>query len=66
LKKTLDERKIKTQSLHDETPLQIINGVEISILNPPVLNATQRKDRNLLDLNNSSLVMKLRFKMFLA
>jgi len=62
LKKTIDERKIKTQSLHDETPLRIINGVEISILNPPVLNATQRKDRNLLDLNNSSLVMKLRFK----
>jgi competence protein ComEC len=62
LKKTLDERKIKTRSLNEETPLQIINGVEISILNPPVLNATQRKDRNLLDLNNSSLVMKLRFK----
>jgi competence protein ComEC len=62
LKKTLDGRKIKKGSLHDETPLQIINGVEISILNPPVFNATQRKDRNLLDFNNSSLVMKLRFK----
>jgi competence protein ComEC len=62
LKKTLDEKKIKTQSLHDQTPLQIIDGVEISILNPTVLNVTQRKDRDLLDLNNSSLVMKLRFK----
>jgi competence protein ComEC len=62
LKKTLDERKIETQSLNEETPPQIIKGVEISFLNPPVLNATQRKDWNLLDLNNSSLVMKLRFK----
>jgi competence protein ComEC len=62
LKKTLDERKIETQSLNEETPPQIIKGVEISFLNPPVLNPTQRKDWNHLDLNNSSLVMKLRFK----
>jgi competence protein ComEC len=62
LKKTLDERKIKTQSLNEETPLLIINGVEVSPLNPPVWNARQRTGQNLLDLNNSSLVMKLRFK----
>jgi competence protein ComEC len=62
LKKTLYEKKVKTQSLHEETPPQIINGVEISILNPPVWNTAQRKGKNLLDLNNSSLVMKLRFK----
>jgi competence protein ComEC len=62
LKKTLNERKIETQSLDEETPPQIIKGVEISFLNPPVLNATQRKGWNLLDPNNSSLVMKLRFK----
>jgi competence protein ComEC len=62
LKKILREKKINTQSLHEGTPTQIINGVEISILNPPVWNATQRKVRNLWDLNNSSLVMKLRFK----
>ena len=62
LKKILGENKIKTQSLNEEIPSQIINGVEISFLNPPALNATQRKVRNLWDLNNSSLVMKLRFK----
>jgi len=62
LKKILVENKIKTQSLNEENPSQIINGVEISFLNPPALNATQRKVRNLWDLNNSSLVMKLRFK----
>ncbi len=62
LKKTLEERKIETQSLNEESVPQIINGVEILILNPPLWNATQRTVQNLLDLNNSSLVMKLRFK----
>jgi competence protein ComEC len=62
LKKIIGERKIKTQSLDEETPPQMINGVEIWVLNPPVWNLTQRKNQNLLDLNNSSLVLKLRFK----
>ncbi len=62
LKKTLDEKKIKTWSVNEETPPPVIHGVEISFLNPPVLNETQRKEPNLLDLNNSSLVMLLRFK----
>ena len=62
LKKILEEKKTKTLSLNEETPPQIINGVEISVLNPPVWNAMQRKVRNFWDLNNASLVMKLRFK----
>lgn len=62
LKKTIDERKIKTRTVNEETPPLVINGVEIFLLNPPALDETQRRDRNLLDLNNSSLVMKLRFK----
>jgi competence protein ComEC len=62
LKKILEEKKIKIHSLNEETPSQIMNGVEISFPNPPVWNATQRKVRSLLDLNNASLVMKLRFK----
>jgi competence protein ComEC len=62
LNKILSEKKITTQSLNEEAPLQIINGVEISVLNPPVWNLTQRKIQNLWDLNNSSLVLKLRFK----
>jgi competence protein ComEC len=62
LRKILGEKKIMTLSLNEETPPQMINGVEISVLNPPVWNATQRKVRNLWDLNNASLVMKLRFR----
>jgi competence protein ComEC len=62
LKKTLDERKIKTQSLNEESIPQSINGVEISILNPPVWDARERTVQNPLDFNNSSMVMRLRFK----
>ena len=62
LKKILGERKIKTQSLDEETPPQMINGVEISILNPSAWKTTQNKVQNLRDLNNSSLVMKFRFR----
>jgi len=62
LKKILSERKIKTQSLNEESVPQIINGVEVSILNPPIWNARKRTVQNHLDLNNSSLVMRLRFK----
>jgi competence protein ComEC len=62
LKETLRQKKIKTQSLNEETPSQIINGVEISVLNPPAWNTVQRKVQNPSDLNNSSLVLKLQFK----
>jgi len=62
LKETLRQRKIKTQSLNAESPPQIINGVEISILNPPAWNQTQRKVQPPWNLNNSSLVIKLQFK----
>ena len=62
LKRILTEKKIRTQSLSEKTPAQIINGVEISFLNPPAWNATQSKAQNLSDLNNSSLVIKLQFK----
>jgi competence protein ComEC len=62
LKKILGEKKIKRQSLDVEMPPQIIHGVEISVLNPPGRNGPQRKAPTLGDLNNSSLVLKLRFK----
>jgi competence protein ComEC len=62
LKKILSEKKIHTQSLHEASPLQLINGVEISVLNPLVWNGTQRKVQNLRDLNHTSLVLKFRFK----
>jgi competence protein ComEC len=62
LKETLRQKKIKTQSLNEETLSQIIHGVEVSVLNPPAWNAMQRKAQNPSQLNNSSLVMKLQFK----
>jgi len=62
LKKILSEKKISTQSLNEETPPQTINGVEMSVLNPPVWNAMPRKVHQQWYLNNSSLVLKLRFK----
>ena len=62
LKETLRQKQIKTQSLNEETLPQIINGVEISVLNPPAWNAVLRKVPNASDLNNSSLVLKLQFK----
>jgi competence protein ComEC len=62
LKETLRQKKIKTQSLNEETLSQIINGVRISVLNPPAWNGVGRKAQNPLDLNNSSLVLKLQFK----
>jgi competence protein ComEC len=62
LKKILKEKQIMTFSLNEKASPQIIHGVEISILNPPKSNTTQRKVRNFLDLNNSSLVMKLGFR----
>jgi len=62
LKKILGEREIKTQSLDEETPPQMINGVEISVLNPSAWKTTQRKVQNLRNLNNSSLVTRLRFQ----
>jgi competence protein ComEC len=62
LKETLRQKNIKTQSLNEESPSQIINGVELSVLNPPAWNTMQRKAQHPRDLNNWSLVMKLQFK----
>jgi competence protein ComEC len=62
LKKILSQKKIHTQSLDEASTLQIINGVEIAVLNPPGWNGMPRKVQNLRDLNHFSLVLKLRFK----
>jgi len=35
LKETLGQKKIEVRSLSEETPSQIIDGVEVSVLNPP-------------------------------
>jgi competence protein ComEC len=62
LEETVSSKKIERLSLNEGSPTQMINGVEIFFLNPPVLNSVQKKSRSLVDLNNSSLVMKLNFK----
>ena len=66
LKETLEKKKIKIESLNGDTPPQMINGVQISILNPPLLssmrNGPHGKDWDPSFLNNHSLVIKLRFK----
>ena len=62
LEEILSSKKIERLSLNEASPFQMISGVEISFLNPPVLNSIQRKGSMHWDLNNSSLVMKLQFK----
>jgi competence protein ComEC len=66
LRKTLEANKIKMESLNRDTTPQMINGVQISILNPPFLlvtkDASRRKVWDPSFLNNHSLVMKLQFK----
>ena len=49
-------------SLNEKTPQQIINGVQISFLNPPGKIESHRVGRNTSFFNNHSLVMKLQFK----
>lgn len=65
LEKTLQKRRIERLSLHEGIPPQLINGVEISILNPPVHRPGLRVQQTPASLNNQSLVMRLKFKNFI-
>jgi competence protein ComEC len=62
LEEILSNKKTERHSLNEGSHSQMINGVEITFLNPPVSNSIQRKGSIHWDLNNSSLVMKLQFK----
>jgi competence protein ComEC len=62
LQQTLLKRKIKRSSLNDQTPSQTIHGVQLSVLNPPLMKESQRVFQNPSLLNNQSLVMKIQFK----
>ncbi len=62
LVETLLSKKVERFSLNEKTPLQIINGVQISFLNPPGKIESRRVGRNTSFFNNHSLVMKLQFK----
>ncbi len=62
LEKTLQRRKIDRFPLNENINSQVINGVEISFLNPPTGSAGPVRHPNPAWLNNQSLVIKLRFK----
>jgi competence protein ComEC len=62
LEETLLKKKVDRFSLNEKTSLQIINGVQISFLNPPEKVEYRRVGRNTSFFNNHSLVMKLKFK----
>ncbi|MBS3906380.1 MAG: ComEC/Rec2 family competence protein, partial [Syntrophaceae bacterium] len=62
LEKTLQRRKIDRFPMNENIRSQVINGVEISFLNPPAGSAGPVRRQNPAWLNNQSLVMRLRFK----
>jgi competence protein ComEC len=62
LEKTLQRRKIDRFPLNENINSQMINGVEISFLNPPAGSAGPVRHRTPSWLNNQSLVIRLRFK----
>ena len=62
LAETLLSKKVERFSLNEKTPPQIINGVQISFLNPLGKVEPHRVGRNTSFFNNHSLVMKLQFK----
>jgi len=61
LQKTLLRKKIQQSSLNDQTPLQTIHGVQLSVLNPPLMKVSPRTAQNPSLLNNQSLVLKIQF-----
>ncbi len=64
IEKILQKRKIDRLSLYEGFPLSPINGVEISVLNPPLHPPLPSSQRSSSFLNNQSLVIKMQFKNF--
>lgn len=62
LEETLSKKGVKRFSLNEHTPLQMIQGVEITILNPAAGRKGPVSRQRPADLNNHSLVMRLGFK----
>ena len=62
LQQTLLKKKIKRSSLNDQTPPQMIHGVQLSVVNPPVMKGPPRTSQNPSLVNNQSLVMKIQFE----
>lgn len=62
LEETLVQKGVEQFALNEQTPLQTIHGVEVTILNPPAGSKASVPRRNPTTPNNQSLVMRLRFK----
>jgi competence protein ComEC len=62
LKETLFMKGVNGLPMNEMIPSQMINGVQVSILNPQVRSPSYAVHPNPSFLNNQSLVMKLRFK----
>ena len=62
LEETLSRRRVERFSMNESSPPQVINGVEISFLNPPVKKISYEGHPISSILNNHSLVMKIQFK----
>lgn len=62
LEKTLQRRKIQCLTINEDFSAQRINGVEITILNPPAFPPYQASHRDSSMVNNQSLVMRMSFK----
>lgn len=62
LEETLAEKNMQRSILNDKIPPLTIEGVNVSFLNPPELGELRRISQNRMVTNNSSLVVRLRFK----
>jgi len=62
LEETLSRRRVERLSINENSLPQVINGVEISFLNPPVKEISYEGRPISSILNNHSLVMMIRFK----
>jgi competence protein ComEC len=62
LEETLLRKQVKRCSLNDQTPPQMIHGVQLSFFNPPVMKVLPTTSQNPSLLNNQSLVMKIQFR----
>ena len=62
LKDHLFKKRIKIVSLNEKSPPRVINGVQVSFLNPPAGVSAYARKAGPFSLNNQSLVMKIQFK----
>jgi competence protein ComEC len=58
----LKEKKIEVQSINENSPSLMINGMQISFFNPPGLDIFYKPRLSPSHFNNGSLVMRIQFK----